>query len=78
MSRQAIPSGKGLTSDQTIEFTGTQTAKKCPIKLRRISYKDPETGKHYIFLTDNFKSYAVTISYIYKSHCQSWIIFQMD
>ncbi len=43
---------KGLTCDQTIEFTGVQTSKKCPIRLRRIGYRDAETGKHYI----NFQS----------------------
>ena len=30
---------KGLTSDKTIEFTGIQTAKNCPIQLRRIGYR---------------------------------------
>jgi len=38
VSRRPVLAGKGLTSDQTIEFTGAQTAKKCPIPLRRIGY----------------------------------------
>jgi putative transposase len=40
--RQPVLADSGLTSDQTIEFTGIQTAKKCPIQLRRIGYRDPE------------------------------------
>jgi len=56
-----------LTRDQTIEFTDPQTAKKCTIQLRRIGYRDPETGKHYIFLTNHFKLTAKTIADIYKA-----------
>lgn len=76
VNRHTIPAGKGLTSDQTIEFTGTQTAKKCPIHLRRIGYKDAETGKHYIFLTNNFKLSAKTIADIYKSRWDVELFFK--
>ncbi|MBV1883700.1 MAG: transposase [Pseudomonadales bacterium] len=41
-----IMKSKGITSDQLIEFTGLQTAKKCPIQLRRMGYHDEKTGKH--------------------------------
>lgn len=54
--------GKGLISDQTIEFTDALTAKKCPILLRRIGYRDPETDKHYIFLTNNSLLLPVTVA----------------
>ncbi len=67
---------KGLTCDQTIEFTGTQTAKKCPVQLRRIGYRDPETGKHYVFLTNNFKLAAKTIADIYKARWQVELFFK--
>ena len=70
VKRHAVVSGKGLTSDQTIEFTGPLTAKKCPIRLRRIGYRDPKTGKHYVFLTNNFKLAASTIADIYKQRWQ--------
>jgi len=59
--RRDVLKNKGLLCDQTIEFTGVQTAKKCPIPLRRIGYRDPETGKRYVFLTNNFKLAAKTI-----------------
>ena len=55
IERHPILKKSGVTSDQTIEFNSAQTAKKCPIQLRRIGYRDSETGKHYIFLTNNFK-----------------------
>ena len=76
VSRQPVLSSKGLTSDQTIEFTGALTVKKCPIQLRRIGYRDPETGKHYIFLTNNFKLAAKTIADIYKARWQVELFFK--
>jgi len=62
--------GKGLTCDQVIELMGSLTSKKCPVQLRRIGYKDAETGKHYVFLTNNFKLSAKTIADIYKARWQ--------
>ena len=67
---------KGLTSDQTIEFTGRVTSKKCRVQLRRIGYLDSETGKHYIFLTNNFKLAAKTIAQIYKARWDIELFFK--
>ena len=74
--RRDVLRNKGLTSDQTIEFTGLQTAKKCPIQLRRIGYLDPVTGKRYVFLTNNFKLAAKTIADIYKARWQVELFFK--
>lgn len=76
VDRWNVLKDKGLTSDQTIEFTGIQTAKKCPIKLRRIGYRDPLTSKHYVFLTNNFKLAAKTIADIYKARWQVELFFK--
>lgn len=76
VERRPVLANKGLTSDHTIEFTGIQTAKKCPVQLRRIGYRDPETGKHYVFLTNNFKLAAKTIADIYKARWQVELFFK--
>ena len=76
ISRRTILKNKGLTCDQSIEFTGAQTSKKCPVQLRRIGYKDAVTGRHYIFLTNNFKLSAKTIADVYKSRWQVELFFK--
>ena len=69
IERRPVPAGKGLICDQTIRITGTK-AKSCPIPLRRIAYRDPETGQRYVFLTNNFHLAARTIADIYKARWQ--------
>jgi len=67
LERRPVDRTTGLTSDHTIEFTGVTTSKRCPIPLRKVSYRDPETGKRYVFPTNNFSLAAKTIADIYKS-----------
>jgi len=74
--RRSVLKIKGLICDQTIEFNGQQTVKKCPIALRRIGYKDGVTGKRYVFLTNNFKLAARTIADIYKARWQVELFFK--
>ncbi len=76
VERRKANNKQGITCDQTIEFTGAQTVKKCPIQLRRIGYRDLETGKHYVFLTNNFKLIAKTIADIYKARWQVELFFK--
>lgn len=75
VERRSVRKSPVLTSDQTIELTGTK-AELCPIKLRRVGYKDPETGDQYYFLTNNFKLAATTIAAIYKSRWQIELFFK--
>ena len=59
-----------------IEFSGVQTAKKCPTQFRRIGYRDAKTGKYYVFLTNNFTLCAKTIVDIYKARWQVELFFK--
>lgn len=76
LKRHKVDKTMGLTSDQTIQFVSIDKPRKCPIPLRRIGYRDPETGKHYAFLTNNFELDAKTIADIYKSRWQVELFFK--
>ena len=75
IERHPVLKTKGLTCDQTILLTGIK-AQACPIPLRRIGYRDPESGKRYVFLTNNFHLAASTIADIYKARWQIELFFR--
>ena len=75
LERRPVNKAKGLTSDQTIMFTGAKAA-ECPIRLRRIGYRDPETAHHYVFLTNIFHLSPRTICDIYRERWQVELFFK--
>ena len=66
----------GIICDQTIALTGTISRKDYPVHLRRIRFKDPETGKTLVFLTNNFAVTAATICALYKARWQVELFFK--
>ena len=75
IKRHAVSRTSGITSDQTIRLSGAK-ADQCPIRLRRIGYRDPDTGKHYVFLTNAFQLSASTIAAIYRERWQIELFFK--
>jgi hypothetical protein len=66
----------GVIADQQVMLNGHYSAKKYPEHLRRIRYKDPESGKTLIFLTNNSTLPALTIAALYKSRWQVELFFK--
>ena len=66
----------GLICDQIVVPTGVHTATGYPDKLRRIAYRDPETGKAFVFLTNNFTLPPLTIARLYKCRWQVELFFK--
>jgi hypothetical protein len=66
----------GLICDQTIALNGFYAAKHYPAYLRRIRYRDPETGKNLVFLTNQFALPALTICALYRCRWQVELFFK--
>jgi hypothetical protein len=75
LERRNVNKTHGLLSDQTIRLNGVK-AVECPVPLRRIAYRDPASGKRYVFLTNHFKLSPKTIADIYKERWQIEIFFR--
>jgi len=66
----------GIMSDQQVMLNGHYSAKRYPQHLRRIRFKDPDTGKTLIFLTNHMALPALTIAALYKSRWQVELFFK--
>ena len=66
----------GLICDQTIVLTGFYSRQDFDTPLRRIKFKDPETGKRLVFLTNNFVLTAITIADLYRCRWQVELFFK--
>jgi hypothetical protein len=66
----------GLICDQTIFLTGVHSPQDYQAPLRRIRFKDPQTGKTLIFLTNNFTLSAFTITELYRCRWQVELFFK--
>ena len=66
----------GIICDQTIAFDGPLSKKRYPHPLRRIRFKDPETSKTLIFLTNHFQLPPATVCSLYKSRWQVELFFK--
>ena len=71
-----VDKSTGVISDQTVILTSFSSASAYPDPLRRVSYRDPETGKQLKFLTNNFTLPALTIAQIYKQRWQVELFFK--
>ena len=66
----------GIICNQTVALTGIKSNKDYPEHLRRVRFKDPETGKTLVFLTNNFTLSAATICALYKARWQVELFFK--
>ena len=66
----------GIICDQRISLNGYYISKDYPEQLRRIRFKNPESGKTLVFLTNNTVLPALTIAALYKSRWQVELFFK--
>lgn len=66
----------GLRCDQTIRLTGVTTRTAYPEALRRVKYRDPETDRSLVFLTNDFSLPALMIADLYRQRWQVELFFK--
>jgi DDE family transposase/uncharacterized protein DUF4372 len=71
-----VDRGTGLICDQTVTLTGFYSHKGFSAPLRRVRFKDPETGKRLVFLSNNFVLPPLTITKLYRQRWQIELFFR--
>jgi len=66
----------GVICDQTIALNGYYASRDYPGYLRRVRFKDSESGKNLIFLTNNTALPPLTIAALYKNRWQVELFFK--
>lgn len=71
-----VDQATGLRFDQTVVLTGFYARNDYPDALRRIGFRDPESGRLLVFLTNNFTEPALTIAQLYRCRWQIELFFK--
>ncbi len=71
-----VDKDSGLICDQTIRLSGIYTFKDYPENLRRIKYFDSETGKTFVFLTNNKSLSSLTVTELDRYRRQVELFFK--
>jgi hypothetical protein len=76
MYSRVVDKAKGVKCDQLGKLEGHYSKKGYPQKLRRIKYFDSETGKEFVFLTNNTDLDATEIALLYKKRWEIELFFK--
>ena len=74
--RRDATSHPNITSDQIIKYSSKQRDSEQLLPVRRVGYRDPKTGRHYVFITNHFEWSAQTIADIYQQRWQVELFFK--
>jgi hypothetical protein len=75
---QSLPCDKagGVTSDQLVALNGHYSSTKYPETIRRVRFRDPETSKSLVFLTNNTIVPSLTVCMLYKKRWAVELFFK--
>jgi hypothetical protein len=76
MYSNKIDKTTGVECDQIGKLTGFYVSKQYPEKLRRVKFFDKESGRIFIFLTNNMELTAEQIAMLYKNRWQIELFFK--
>ena len=73
---QPVDRSTGVICDQHVELVVFYSRQGYPERLRRIRFKDPQSDKTFVFLTNHFGLPALSICALYKSRWQVELFFR--
>ena len=76
LASKSVDKSKGIICDQEISLTGVLSHNKYPDPLRRIKFYDSEFERTFVFLTNNFKLKASTVTELYKHRWKIELFFK--
>jgi hypothetical protein len=76
LESRPVDESTGVRSDQVVWLKLSKSIEHYPERFRRISYRDPDTGKVLVFLTNNFELPALTIAQLYKCRWRVELFFK--
>ncbi len=76
LDSRSVDKQMGIICDQEISLTGVLTHDKYPGSLRRIRFYDAEFERTFVFLTNNFKLKASTVTDPYKHRWKIELFFK--
>lgn len=76
MQRNPGPAGSGVLADQTVRLSTYYSRGRYPETLRLVHYRDPETGKEYVFLTNLPGLPALAVADLYRQRWQIETFFR--
>ena len=76
LASRPVDRSSGLICDQIIRPSGVRAPRRYPERLRRIKYRDAESGRVFTYLSNNFTLPARTIAELYKCRWQVELFFK--
>lgn len=73
---QKVDTATGIQCDEIINVFGPRAINRFPVQMRRIIYKDSESKKLLVFLTNNMHVPSKTIADLYKCRWQIELFFK--
>lgn len=76
LASRPVDESTGVRSDQVVWLKLPKSVEHYPDRFRRVSYRDPDSGKALVFLTNNFDLPALTIAQLYKCRWRVELFFK--
>jgi len=76
LASRTVDKSLGIICDQEVSLTGVLSSEKYPEPLRRIRFYDSEFERTFVFLTNNFRLKATTVTQLYKHRWKIELFFK--